>query len=308
MSSGSISHHGNTGRFRSRDGVTAVGAGRQRTGILPHSGSKYGKRWGWIAMTCLISWGCFSPWLETAPPLPEQHLQIRQQLVIHSDFRLPQRHRLIDALARQRDEVAATLALPRSEELIHVYLFGNVAKFHDQLERIYPGLEPRRAVFVKSDRQLVVLAHWGDRIAEDLRHEVAHAYLHAVLPTIPLWLDEGLAEYFEVPENTKGLNLPHIELLKGQQNRVEWKPDLRRLESLVELSELKQLDYAESWLWMHYLLETTPVRRQFLQNYLDALRVTGSTPPLSLEIRNFEPEYEQEVRRHLLNLIALHLP
>lgn len=259
-------------------------------------------------MGCLVSWGCFSPWLETAPPLPEQHLQIRQQLVVHSDFRLPQRHRLIDALARQRDEVAATLGLPRSEELVHVYLFGDVVKFHDYLQRIYPGLEPRRAVFLKSDRQLVVLAHWGDRIAEDLRHEVAHAYLHAVLPDIPLWLDEGLAEYFEVPEEEKGLNLPHVDLLRTHQQASDWKPDLRRLEQLVDLSELEQLDYAESWLWMHCLLETTIARRQFLQGYLNTLRVTESVTPLSVEIRDFEPEFEQAVQRHLQDLIALHLP
>ncbi|GIT30210.1 MAG: hypothetical protein Ct9H300mP1_22560 [Planctomycetaceae bacterium] len=33
---------------------------------------------------------------------------------------------------------------------------------------------------------------------EDLRHEFTHGVLHSSLKRVPLWLDEGLAEYFEV--------------------------------------------------------------------------------------------------------------
>ena len=70
----------------------------------------------------------------------------------------------------------------------------------------YPDFPKRRAFFVETDTQLAVYAQWGDRVAEDLRHEVAHGYLHAIVPSIPLWLDEGLAEYFEVPRGQNGLN------------------------------------------------------------------------------------------------------
>jgi hypothetical protein len=77
---------------------------------------------------------------------------------------------------------------------------------------------------------------------------------------------------------------------------------------LSNLSELEQLDYAESWLWMHCLLETTIGSSPIPAKYLDTLRVTGSTTPLSVEIRDFEPEFEQAVQRHLQDLIALHLP
>jgi hypothetical protein len=69
----------------------------------------------------------------------------------------------------------------------------------------HPNLPRRRAFFVETDTRLSVYAYWGDRVAEDLRHEVVHGYLHAVVPHLPLWLDEGLAEYFEVPRGLSGL-------------------------------------------------------------------------------------------------------
>ena len=46
--------------------------------------------------------------------------------------------------------------------------------------------------------------------ADDLRHEMTHAYLHAVVPNVPLWLDEGLAKYFELPRQQHGLNQPYV--------------------------------------------------------------------------------------------------
>jgi hypothetical protein len=44
----------------------------------------------------------------------------------------------------------------------------------------------------------MVFAYRGEDFETDLRHECTHALLNAALPVVPLWLDEGLAEYFEV--------------------------------------------------------------------------------------------------------------
>ena len=74
----------------------------------------------------------------------------------------------------------------------------------EYLTRNFPSVPSRRAFFLETDTRLAVYAHWSDRVAEDLRHEVAHGYLHSVVPGLPLWLDEGLAEYFEVPRGQNG--------------------------------------------------------------------------------------------------------
>ena len=91
----------------------------------------------------------------------------------------------------------------------------------------------RRAFFVESDTRLAVYAHWSDRVGEDLRHEVAHGYLHSMVPGLPLWLDEGLAEYFEVPRGNNGLNRPHLELLSDMMQYNGWQPNLERLAALT---------------------------------------------------------------------------
>ena len=51
------------------------------------------------------------------------------------------------------------------------------------------------------------------RVRTDLRHELTHALLHGVLQDVPLWLDEGLAVYFELPPANEGVNPHHLEVL-----------------------------------------------------------------------------------------------
>src|SRR5438876_73243 len=69
----------------------------------------------------------------------------------------------------------------------------------------------------------------------------------------PLWLDEGLAEYFEGPEGSQGLNPEHIARLPDDL-KSGWRPDLARLESLATVREMAPRDYREAWAWVHYLL------------------------------------------------------
>jgi hypothetical protein len=246
-----------------------------------------------IAGVLLASSACRT--LTTPAPLaalPERNTIIRDQLVIHSDFGLSPDHRLIEELAARRGDVAELLRLPKTEEPIDIYLFNSADTFREFITRHHPELPRRRAFFVKTDTRLAVYAHWGDRVAEDLRHEVAHGYLHAAVPNLPLWLDEGLAEYFEVPRGHHGLNTPHVAQLQATAAQDEWRPNLRRLEALASPGAMTQLDYAESWAWVHFLLETTDERRAVLRDYLQTLRREGAAPPMSVAVRavHFEPD------------------
>ncbi len=232
------------------------------------------------------------------PPLPTRSL-VRDQLVIYSDFTLPEKHRLLEELTAQRAGLGTKLALPVSDEPIHVYLFPTAEKFRAFLRSEYPQFPDRRAFFVESDTRLMVYAYWGDRVAEDLRHEVAHGYLHSVVPNLPLWLDEGLAEYFEVPRGNRGLNRAHLQELSSALAQ-QWRPDLRRLETLNNAADMTQLEYAESWAWMHFLLETSPEHQQLLQNYLQLLKRDAATAePLSNQLRRLHLDYEKQLVDYL---------
>ena len=236
-----------------------------------------------VILAVLLAGGCAGT-LAGRLTLPERNTLVREQLEIHSDFPLSAHHRLFEELTAQREELCSRLSLPRSDEPIHVYLFENPDRFHKFMRLNHPGFPDRRAFFVETDVRLAVYAQWGDRMAEDLRHEVTHGYLHSVAPNVPLWLDEGIAEYFEVPRGRRGLNRPHLELLAERIERENWHPDLRRLEQLAAAQDMTQDDYAQSWAWVHFLMESRPECLELLRSYLGELRRNGSATPLSARL------------------------
>ena len=216
--------------------------------------------------------------------LPGQTEVVAGQLVIHADFPLAEQHRLIRELEALRVDVSQDLGLPISDEPVHLYLFENADRYESFVVRQFPGFPARRAFFVETDTTLSVYAAWQDRIAEDLRHETTHGYVHAVVPTVPLWLDEGVAEYFERPRNDKGLHREHVDHLAGRLLEGTWQPNLDTLEGLTVPGDMSQDHYAEAWCWVHWMLHTTPERREILQDYLADLRRDGKTAPLPLRL------------------------
>ena len=256
------------------------------------------------ALAATLAAGC-STWRSKVggPKLPEATSTVLDQLVVYSDSPLPHQHRLLEELNGQRRLVSTKLNLAPSDEPIHVYLFASAEELKSFMRVKHPDFPDRRAFFVETDTRLKVYAYWGDRVAEDLRHEVAHGYLHAMVPHLPLWLDEGLAEYFEVPRGDRGLNERHVHELVAVQPDG-WHPDLRRLELLHSAGHMTQLDYAEAWLWVHFMLETSPDRLELLRGYLQSLRSEESPEPISQRLRTLHLDYELKLIEHLAALAS----
>jgi hypothetical protein len=252
----------------------------------------------WISLCC----GCALT--STGPALPGQSSVVRDQLIVHSDFELPRRHRLLHDLTNLRMDLGTKLDLPVSDEPIHVYLFDDADTYRQYMTRQFPDFPNRRAFFVESDTALTIYAYWGNRVAEDLRHELSHAYLHSVTPNVPLWLDEGIAEYYETPRALEGLNKPHLAMLWRRYRDGVWQPDLRRLENLQSVMEMTQQDYAEAWLWVHFLLNTTPGRRSLIQSYLAELRRAATAPPLSQILTASSDDSQATLLQHLESTAA----
>ena len=221
-----------------------------------------------LSVGCLMSRGVVTP--------PAREVLVGGQLVIHGDFPLPRDHWLLEELVALRGAVAERLALSVSHEPIDVYLFDSPNRFREYMERHHPLFPDRRAFFVKSDSRLTIYAQWGDRVAEDLRHEVTHGYLHAMVPRIPLWIDEGLAEYFEVRRDQFGRSESHLATISAARP-LDWMGELERLERLDDPAVMTLGDYAAAWAWTHFLLETTDQRRD-----LFAITWRGSRPRVRL--------------------------
>lgn len=243
--------------------------------------------------------------LPKSPDLPSADVIECDQLIVYSDFKLPRRHRLLDELTALRDDVASTLNLTPSDEPIKVYLFDNDDHYDAYMRKHHPGFPHRRAFFVKNDTTLSVYAYWGEKVGEDLRHEVTHGYLHSVVSNLPLWLDEGLAEYFEVPRGRHGYNWRHIELLINKLDSEQWKPDLARLDTLIYPDQMTQLDYAESWLWAHFFIETESYRLENLRRNVNDLIAKGEAEPLSETVYRFEKDPQQTLIAYLRELNSL---
>jgi len=263
-----------------------------------------GVRW-LLAVCCLLIYcsvnsGCAMQ--KGRNTLPTKQQLVVDQLVVHSDFHLPKNHRLIRELTSRRDEISRILDIPTSDESIHVFLFDDEAHFQAFMERAHPEFPGRRAFFVKSDNSLNVYAYWGPRVGDDLRHEVTHGYLHSVVPNLPIWLDEGLAEYFEIKRGKQGLNGPHIYSLSNRLRRSDWEPDLARLETLREATELGQMDYAESWLWVHFLLSSGEETQELLQNQLNQLIRLGVADSMAEAVADLIPNSEVKLIAYLKQL------
>jgi hypothetical protein len=219
-------------------------------------------------------------------------------LVIHSDVPLAAKDRLIAEIDELGPKLGEQLGLPPTSTPIHIHLFQDAGAYEQFVARRYPHFPQRRAFFVETDAELAVYAHWGDNVADDLRHEAAHGYLHAALQNLPLWLDEGLAEFFEVGHLHDGFHATNLALL-AKESDDGWRPDMTRLEELRSAAAMSQRDYAESWAWVHFLLRTTPARRELLQTYLADLRHGKRPGSFSARLAERHVEPERTLMEHL---------
>jgi hypothetical protein len=214
-----------------------------------------------------------------ATRLPSQHTVRRDMLQVRSDSEVADDDPRIAELHELRDEVRTRLHLPEQRRPVTVYLFRDEVRYTQYMESRYPNLPARRAFFIGTPSELAVYAYWGQQVREDLRHEYTHGLLHSSLHHVPLWLDEGLAEYFEVVPSAPGrINHDHADGL-AEMLLHGWKPDLKRLERLDDVSEMQRADYQESWAWIHFLLNESDASRDVLLSYLDDLK-SPVVPPL----------------------------
>jgi hypothetical protein len=252
----------------------------------------------------LAASGCILPGRNDASRLPARH-QIRTgQLVIRSDFKLDEGDPLVAELHDLRREVRETLQLPEAQRTVAVYLFRDEERYTRYMKSAHPHLPDRRAFFIGTPGELAVYAYLGAQVQEDLRHEYTHGLLHASLSDVPLWLDEGLPEYFEVNSTLPGrINRDHARGL-AEMAVHGWKPNLQRLEQLDDVAEMQRADYQESWAWVHFLLHESEDGRQLLLDYLAKLAATKAAPSLAATIRAELPLPEERLGAYLAALTA----
>lgn len=221
-----------------------------------------------------------------------------ERFVCRANFRLAEvEDTLFGDLARLERDLTDTLQIRPASSPVELFLFRDRDSYRNYVEQAYPEVPYRRALFVKCGGQRMVYAYRGEHFEVDLRHEMTHALLHSSLPCVPLWLDEGLAEYFEVAETERAGGHPYME---GQawRGRLGLMQRLSALEQKQELSEMGKSEYRSSWAWMHFMLHGPPEAREELLSYLQDLRADVPAEPLSRRLERRLPGVDGRLLEH----------
>ena len=215
----------------------------------------------------------------------------------HADFPLKAHENLLEELARLQRDLVRTLGIAESREPIHLHLFERKATYDSYLRLHFPEVPSRRALFIKERGPGMVFAYRTSEFEIDVRHEGTHALLHADLAMVPLWLDEGLAEYFEVPYDERAFYHPHLRNVKWSV-RLGQVPRIERLEQLHTLEQMGPREYGQAWAWVHFMLHGSPIAQEELVRYLADIR--AHTPPgqLSERLNRRLPDLNQKFVEH----------
>jgi tetratricopeptide (TPR) repeat protein len=189
----------------------------------------------------------------------------------------------LSGLERFRAALAGTTGLTlASSRPIYLYLFRSTEVF---LPYTRSNHRAPRGYFVRGmdGDYVAIVAFSPTEAARTLYHEYVHGILAATFPAVPVWLDEGLAEFY----SSFRLNGNDAETGRPLESHVRWlgSHPLIPLETLfatthdsAEYNEDEKVGvfYAESWALVHMLLRGEPALRSKSGRFLGAL-LDGST-------------------------------
>jgi hypothetical protein len=189
------------------------------------------------------------------PLVPTRHQVRTGPFLIFSNFPMSDEPQAVNCLqALERDLKQHLDYRPSAQsDPVEIYVLDDRGSFEHFLKFYFPELPPRRAFFLAQGEHRVVYTYSSPRLAEDLRHEATHALLHGSFGTLPLWLDEGIAEYFENDLAASESERERIDHLLADL-KDGWAPDLARLQSLADIRQMSPRDYREAWAWVHLFL------------------------------------------------------
>jgi hypothetical protein len=213
-------------------------------------------------------------------------------------FKLDSLEQVFIELSQLESELHRTLAVPPTRQTVDVFLLADQPTHRAFLEQLYPHVPYRRALYVRRGGQGAIYGYQHAELPVDLRHESTHALLHATLPDVPLWLDEGLAEYFEVREPDRPSKHPHLATMRWSL-RLGMFRQVEELEERQAVGDMGSIEYRFAWSWVHFMLHGPAAAHRTLVQYLADLRRGEDAGPLSRRLRTAIPDLDERMERHI---------
>ena len=212
--------------------------------------------------------------------------------ICRADFSLQGIDPFLDELSQLQNDLVQALRIPPAREVVEIYLFHDQQTYVQYLKQHFPNVPFRRAVYIKDTGPGRVFAYRSTQFNIDLRHECTHALLHASLKNIPLWLDEGLAGYFELPAEQRASGNPHL-------GSIRWNvwlgtvPSIEHLENCTDITKMGKSEYRDSWAWICFMLNGPVEAHEELVHYLYDLQSQNPPDLLSARLKRRFPSLQQ---------------
>jgi len=198
----------------------------------------------------------------------------------------------------------------QEKRVFRVYLFSGRAGYEAYTrDLVGHAKEGTAGLYYPVVKQLLI---WNvpdfENMMRTVRHEGFHQYLDRLVGDAPIWLNEGLAEYYEGSRLVKGswsdgeVQIGHVELLR-EKGFLPLREFVRIRPSAFYEPKAVHAAYAQSWALVHFLLNSGAENREVFDRVLDAL-IAGARPIGAVEktftepvLARLEPEFARYVRQ-----------
>lgn len=216
---------------------------------------------------------------------------------------------LLGLLADLEDAHAALMSLPFTsgtvDRPVHVFAVGS---HHEYALSNADPLATAFSVRFQSGYYIVLGPEAIQRVP--LIHEYVHVVLHQRYDHLPMWLDEGLADYFSTIERKRGfvvVGTPpegRLELLRSSGIAIPLRMLFNSRRENVRSDPSSDLFYAESWLLVHMLMRAPKYAPRFGE-IVEQLNRSQNIEQLFLQFWGKSPEAVENALKCYLKLSRL---
>ncbi len=265
-----------------------------------HSGAWWRALWSVLATFALATSASTSPkrqWLE----LHSSHFSVVTDADKERGCQVAQRF----------EEIRAAFGAFLGKDKINVPISLQIIAFRsgDELRQFAPLWKEQpskiEAVFhPETDKSFIIIDSSSDRTWSTVFHEYAHYLLYGNYAQMPLWFDEGFAEYFstiKMAGNMAEIGHPpkNAEHLLGKLMSIT---DLFSVEAdsaiYREEGEQRLVFFVQSWLMVKYLYDTGQIPQ--VHEYFDLVRNEEENIPDAVQlVFGMQPaEFDRAIRRY----------